>query len=221
MKLRNTKLKHNPFTFFKVKGQPKWLDAMKLHPPGPKPTRGVIPYEVGMFAESKNVVYKAPEIKYEEDQIRDVFYQQHPFELSRPRVLIEVDVQWDSIHGTPQVPLSGESVIQYTLALAKSKKLSLDQAYQLALQQFYEARQKQENQEYQARKKRIEELRAELLVKHKEEHQNKIQAGDIPEDSRLPELEYDPLLGLPFSSRFMELEKMELEHAKTLAELQL
>jgi hypothetical protein len=217
---RVTKLKHNPFTLSMTKEQPKWLKAMRLNPPAPKPMRGVIPSEVGMFGDSQNIVFKAPEIKYKEDEIRDVFYKQHPFELSRPRELIEYPVKWDTIHGTPKVPLSGESVVQYTLALSESKKISLDQAYQLALEEFYEARQKQESQELQARKKRIEELRERELAKHKEEHHKKIESGEIPEDTPLPELEYDPLLGLPFSSRFMELEKLELEYTKTLAELQ-
>jgi hypothetical protein len=223
MKLKSTKLKHNPFRL-NPSNQPKWLRAVSLHPPAPKPTRGAIPSKAGMFAATELPIFSTQEIKYKEDEIRDMFYRQHPFELHRPRSLIEFDVTWDSIHGTPAVPLSGESVVQYTLELSKSKRISLDQAYQLALQQFYEARQQQENQEYQTRKKRIDELKEKLLREHKEEHLGKVERGELPEETPIPELEYDPLLGLPFASRFMELESMELqqglEYKKSLVQMQ-
>lgn len=67
-----------------------------------------------MTRNSKNVepkyTTKAPKIIYAEDQIRDAFFRQHPFELTRAKKM-DVDyetVVWDKITGTPSQELCGE-----------------------------------------------------------------------------------------------------------------
>jgi hypothetical protein len=192
MKLKQTKLKHNPFKIHLENRDKVWQEAMRLHPPAPKPTRGVVPEQVGQFPQpTKLYYYKTPEIKYKEDEIRDIFYEQHPFELHRPRQLVEEQVTWNSIYGTPKVPLSGESVVQYTMEL--SKKMNMDLAYQKALGEFYKARQKQEQQEIQKRKQLIAELEKDF------DHE--------AENARMEK----ELLGLTWTQRFLELERMELQ----------
>lgn len=70
-------------------------------------------------------LYRLPKLSYEEDRIRHLFYTNHPWELARPRNAIENEgavplarLDWSTIY-QPTHPLSGESVVQRTLWLAK------------------------------------------------------------------------------------------------------
>ncbi|KAI8927784.1 mitochondrial ribosomal protein S25-domain-containing protein [Entophlyctis helioformis] len=166
---------------------PPWFAAMQLHPPAPKPQSQVIPADAQQFqqpdarqtlwkrqmadahrisrrsrvsaAYKPHMVRSAPEIVYAEDQVREVFYRRHPFELDRPRVLAErLDrlgrVKWTSIHGgDARVPLSGESVVQRTLYLMSKEGglLSRHEAYAKALGEFYAERAEEERKELAAR----------------------------------------------------------------------
>lgn len=70
-------------------------------------------------------LYKVQTIKYFEDQIRALFFKQHPWELARPKLLIENDgndaskYNWKSID-QPLKALDGESVVQRTLYILDS-----------------------------------------------------------------------------------------------------
>ena len=125
--------------------EPKFLKAMKLYPPVAPTTRNVDPKEIGMFM-PKNLAeytFKSYEIKYDEDEIRDLFYKQHPFEVRRPiEFESSEDTVWDSIYGSPTQLLKGENVIQRTLFLLKDMDPS--SAYKQALKEFYKERESEE-----------------------------------------------------------------------------
>ena len=81
-----------------------------------------------------------------EDKIQDKFYYQHPWELAVPKLLIEsqnkitnLDLDWSVINPVG-VQLSGYSVAKRTMYLMKQDNLSLLEAYNKALQEFYDIR---------------------------------------------------------------------------------
>lgn len=64
-------------------------------------------------------------IEYFEDNIRSLFYQQHPWELARPKLVIETDGKDQSRQDWSRLDqlskkLDGESVVQHTLYLLKN-----------------------------------------------------------------------------------------------------
>lgn len=97
-------------------------------------------------------LYKAPKIKLLEDDIRQLFYDQHPWERSRPMILLEnntIDVEYDWSH-IQQLgkPLDGESVVQRTLyLLGQDRSRSMLEAYDQARYEFYRVRMQQEMEE--------------------------------------------------------------------------
>ncbi|AMD20522.1 HDL222Wp [Eremothecium sinecaudum] len=98
-----------------------------------------------------SALYKAPKMLYIEDKLRKIFYEQHPWELSRPKVLIENDIEtdfdWSCIQQLGR-PLDGESVVQRTLFLMKSdSSIKILDAYEQARFEFYSIRMRQELEE--------------------------------------------------------------------------
>ncbi|CEP61354.1 mitochondrial 37S ribosomal protein mS23 LALA0_S03e00980g [Lachancea lanzarotensis] len=97
-----------------------------------------------------NKLYKAPKLKYAEDKLRELFYEQHPWERSRPKMLVENagtrTYQWDTLQQLGK-PLDGESVVQRTLHLLKTKQQpELLAAYDQARFEFYRLRIQEEVQ---------------------------------------------------------------------------
>jgi small subunit ribosomal protein S23 len=99
-------------------------------------------------------LYRIKEIRYFEDKIRRFFYEQHPWELARPKLLIENNgnnaekYDWSSID-QPFKKLDGESVVQRTLYLLKTEfKGSQDwhSAYDKARLEFYRLRMREESE---------------------------------------------------------------------------
>lgn len=87
------------------------------------------------------------EIKYEEDQLRKQFFSDHPWELARPRMVLETtgnqhaDSDYSKGLQQPTVPLSGESVVQRQLHLLQTvPDITTDQAYDVARREFYALR---------------------------------------------------------------------------------
>ncbi|ABN68219.2 mitochondrial ribosome small subunit component [Scheffersomyces stipitis CBS 6054] len=104
--------------------------------------------------QKNNSISRIPQLEFLEDELRDVFYHQHPWEFSRPKTLIEnkgdeyKDCDWSHMLQFNK-PLDGESVVQRTLwLLADSKKngpkLSLFEAYDKARFEFYRLRMREE-----------------------------------------------------------------------------
>lgn len=85
-------------------------------------------------------------LEFLEDKIKTKFYDQHPWELTNPKVLIEqqnnimsLDLDWSTINPTGK-QLDGDSVAQRTLYIMKNEQIKLFEAYNKALLEFYEKR---------------------------------------------------------------------------------
>ncbi|CUS24028.1 LAQU0S13e01662g1_1 [Lachancea quebecensis] len=162
-----------------LKKQPAWYDVVAFIPPSKRfvreprlvnPSTNKEIAKLPEFAEqynSENRSYKtrashrerqvsgsklfaAPKLKYAEDKLREVFYEQHPWELSRPKMLVEntgiQDYDWSTIQQLGK-PLDGESVVQRTLYLLRTKAhQELLAAYDQARFEFYRLRIQEEVQ---------------------------------------------------------------------------
>lgn len=95
-----------------------------------------------------NILYKPPKLSYLEDRLRQLFYEQHPWELSRPKIVIENELgkeyDWSHILQLGK-PLDGESVVQRSLYLVRNKQHdNIIDAYNQARFEFYRLRMQQE-----------------------------------------------------------------------------
>ncbi|KAL4956547.1 mitochondrial ribosomal protein S25 [Aspergillus filifer] len=86
------------------------------------------------------------EIRYEEDQLRREFFKDHPWELARPRILVEstgkdsVNYNWEKMQ-QPGKKLDGESVVQRQLWLLNNvPDMTKSAAYDIARREFYRLR---------------------------------------------------------------------------------
>lgn len=89
-------------------------------------------------------IFQPVPIRYEEDELRKQFYNDHPWELARPRVVLETNGDNASLHDysrnvrAPNAPLNGESVVQRQLYLLHNvPDISESQAYDIARKEFY------------------------------------------------------------------------------------
>ncbi|KKY32625.1 putative mitochondrial 37s ribosomal protein rsm25 [Diaporthe ampelina] len=96
-------------------------------------------------------IFKPEQITYPEDELRWNFFKDHPWELARPRVVVELDgkdgryVDWSKGLKQPGVPVTGESVIQRQLWLMENREgMSKEQAYDIARKELYNIRQQQD-----------------------------------------------------------------------------
>jgi small subunit ribosomal protein S23 len=83
-------------------------------------------------------------IRYEEDELRKQFYNDHPWELARPRVVLETSGDNSTLRDysrnvrSPNTPLNGESVVQRQLYLLHNvPDITESQAYDTARKEFY------------------------------------------------------------------------------------
>ncbi|KAK6463829.1 37S ribosomal protein S25, mitochondrial [Scheffersomyces coipomensis] len=112
-----------------------------------------------------NAISRIPKLQFLEDELRDVFYHQHPWEFSRPKNLIEnqgdeyKNLDWSHMLQFTK-PLDGESVVQRTLWILtnqnneininnnnnnnESPKITLFEAYDKARFEFYRLRMEEE-----------------------------------------------------------------------------
>lgn len=157
-----------------LKKQPAWYHVVGSHPPNkgfirqprltnPSKEQSIKPVyqkkEVftrkrGIYETRKKAikrdVYNIPRLAYVEDQLRSLFYEQHPWELSRPKILLENSgddakhQDWSKIQQLNK-QLDGESVVQRTIYLLNNGEgLSLPEAYEQAKLEFYRLRIEQE-----------------------------------------------------------------------------
>lgn len=96
---------------------PVWLKVIEKIPPSeiltrPKPT----PHrEPNPRQRNPRNIFKPQQITYPEDELRWNFFKDHPWELARPRVVVELDgkdgryVDWSKGLRQPGVPVTGES----------------------------------------------------------------------------------------------------------------
>ncbi|KAL1877598.1 hypothetical protein VTK73DRAFT_8507 [Phialemonium thermophilum] len=131
---------------------PAWLPAIESIPPTEVLTR---PYaiqhrEPNRRAKKPSKLYKPTRIVYPEDKLRRTFYRDHPWELARPRMILEMDgldsryCDWSKGVRQPGMALSGECVVQRQLWLMEHGGKTKEQAYDQARKEFYQLRQEEE-----------------------------------------------------------------------------
>lgn len=95
-------------------------------------------------------LYEPVHLKYLEDNIREIFYKQHPWELARPRIVVEnsgddfAKQDWSKMYQSNK-KLDGESVVQRCIhLLGKDHEVhdqqALLEAYDKARFEFYKLR---------------------------------------------------------------------------------
>lgn len=147
-----------------LQNKPAWFDVVGAHPPAidltkrarstnlhdPQIEQGSVKTRLSSFDRQNkhHDVHKIPKLQYLEDELRDVFYHQHPWEFSRPKTLVETsgdNTKGDWLRMVQLTkPLDGELVVQRTIWLAKNTELSLTEAYDKARFEFYQLRMQEE-----------------------------------------------------------------------------
>lgn len=112
-------------------------------------------YSQGQFHKTRSEqhrasVYKPVKFQFLQDELRQLFYQQHPWELADAKVLIEnsgndsKSQDWSRIVQLNK-KLDGESVVQRTLYLMRSEGVAdIEQAYNQARYEYYLVKMKRE-----------------------------------------------------------------------------
>lgn len=129
---------------------PAWFKAIESIPPSeiltrPAPEK-LRPADPRMKKPRRTFIPQ--QITYEEDELRRIFFKDHPWELARPRVILETDgkdarhVDWSKGVLQQGVPLTGECVVQRQLWLMYNDptRPSREQAYDMARKEFYALR---------------------------------------------------------------------------------
>ncbi|KAM5343163.1 hypothetical protein ACJ41O_014129 [Fusarium nematophilum] len=131
---------------------PPWFKIMQSVPPAETLVRTLPPRHRApnpKATKPKNL-FRPQRISYLEDALRTIFYKDHPWELARPRIVMELDgkdyqrCDWSKGLKQPGIPLSGESVVQRQMWLMEVQKLSKRKAYDMTRREFYRLRQEEE-----------------------------------------------------------------------------
>ncbi|MCJ1390460.1 mitochondrial ribosomal small subunit component [Xylographa bjoerkii] len=127
--------------------QPSWYNVVGNVPP-PQILVRTQPVEHHRRSKTKkrSKLFQPQNITYPEDKLRREFFGDHPWELARPRVVLENDgmdartEDWSRIR-QPGRPLDGESVVQrQTWLMENMPDMSKAGAYDQARREFYEER---------------------------------------------------------------------------------
>lgn len=101
----------------------------------------------------KTNFYSPQKLHFVEDELRDLFYKQHPWELADPKSMIEnendIDIgamDWSHMKQYTK-KLDGESVVQRTLYLTNEKGLSMLDAYEQAKFEYYRLKIEEETEQ--------------------------------------------------------------------------
>ena len=131
-----------------LKEQPLWLPTVARIPPSTDFSRKLPPkFNATKSLAKKQRIFQPNRIQYVEDAIRSKFYKEHPWELARPRLVLEntgndaSQNDWSKLQQKGK--LSGESVVQRSLWLMNNKALSKQEAYKLACAEFYALRKRE------------------------------------------------------------------------------
>ncbi|VEU23503.1 DEKNAAC104755 [Brettanomyces naardenensis] len=153
-----------------VRKQPSWYKVLAYHPPVNNRTKTIRPHVLKKIKEEEvealrrilshhkgDLFYKTrlkpnqmvsnflkpQKLHFIEDDLRDLFYRQHPWELADPKSLIENEhavnlevLDWSTMRQYTK-KLDGESVVQRTLYLVNKEKKSLLDAYEQAKYEYY------------------------------------------------------------------------------------
>ncbi|KAF2013664.1 mitochondrial ribosomal protein [Aaosphaeria arxii CBS 175.79] len=146
---RPLRVRETAQAFFETKRNqhlPPWHSIIGDIPPGETLARPVqrAPKVRGKAKKPSRMFQPLP-IKYPEDKLRSEFFGDHPWELARPRLVVENSgndakgYDWSKIV-QPGKQLDGESVVQRQMWLMKNKSFSKARAYDEARQEFYKHR---------------------------------------------------------------------------------
>lgn len=110
-----TLLNHRIFRDFPVQ-QPLWYKAIESIPPSETVIRPLPPQHKtpNPRVRRPSRMFQPQQLVYEEDGLRQKFYRDHPWELARPRMIIETDgkdsqrYDWSKGLRQPGMPLCGE-----------------------------------------------------------------------------------------------------------------
>ncbi|CAI7645550.1 37S ribosomal protein S25 [Penicillium manginii] len=174
LRVRQTAL--NQFAAGKIKKLPQWVEVVGDIPPAealirnrtpqhqlvrqrlqtsPDSSKPQVVFEVQekrRKSKKPSRLFKPVELRYEEDQLRTDFFRDHPWELARPRVVLESSGKdfefhdWSRIQ-QPGRKLDGESVVQRQLWLLNNvPDMTKSNAYDIARREFYKLRLKEDIQ---------------------------------------------------------------------------
>ncbi|KAM0220644.1 hypothetical protein ACHAPA_003934 [Fusarium lateritium] len=129
---------------------PPWFKVMQSVPPAETLVRNITPRHRTPNAKAtkpKNI-FRPQRITYLEDALRTTFYKDHPWELAKPRVILESDgkdyqhCDWSKGLKQLNIPLTGEW--QRQMWLMENEKLGKRKAYDVTRREFYRLRQEEE-----------------------------------------------------------------------------
>ncbi|MCJ1306144.1 mitochondrial ribosomal small subunit component [Hypocenomyce scalaris] len=140
----------------RLKVQPPWFNVVASVPPAQPLVRTQPQQHQERTKRSKirkpSKQFQPQNIVYEEDSLRKQFFSDHPWELARPRVVLENDGRdqerndWGEIMQSART-LDGESVVQRQIWLLHNvPEITSSQAYDQARREFYELRLQQDVQ---------------------------------------------------------------------------
>lgn len=97
--------------------KPVWYNVIESIPPSETLTRPYPPQHQRHNPKTRRPsrLFQPQRLVYEEDALRRQFYRDHPWELARPRMIIEMDgrdaerYDWSKGLRQPGMPLCGES----------------------------------------------------------------------------------------------------------------
>jgi len=116
----------------------------------PYPIQHTEPNDRGRAIQRPRNLFRPTRIVHPEDELRRDFYREHPWELARPKLVLELDGQdaryrdWSKGLRQPGMPLSGENVVQRQLWLMENRGLSKARAYDITRKEFYKLRQQEQ-----------------------------------------------------------------------------
>ncbi|KAF9778800.1 hypothetical protein IL306_003177 [Fusarium sp. DS 682] len=131
---------------------PPWYNIMQSIPPAETLVRTIPPQHMlpNKKATKPKNIFRPQRIYFPEDRLRQIFYRDHPWELARPRVILELDgkdyqhCDWSKGLRQPNIPLTGECVVQRQLWLIENEGLEEKKAYDITRREFYRLRQEEE-----------------------------------------------------------------------------
>ncbi|KAL7624272.1 mitochondrial ribosomal small subunit component [Parahypoxylon ruwenzoriense] len=147
-----TLLKHRVWPTVRVQ-EPVWYKVFEKIPPSEILTRPLPPQHKlpNPKARRASRLFQPQHLVYEEDGLRATFYKDHPWELARPRMIIEMDgkdaqrYDWSTGLIQPGMPLCGESVVQRQLWMMHNlPDITKEQAYDIVRREFYALRHKED-----------------------------------------------------------------------------
>ncbi|KAI8949298.1 mitochondrial ribosomal protein S25 [Xylaria longipes] len=133
--------------------KPVWYNVIESIPPSETVIRPLPPQHQKHNPKTRRPsrLFQPQQLVYEEDGLRRQFYKDHPWELARPRMIIEMDgrdaerYDWSKGLRQPGMPLCGECVVQRQLWMMHNVEgMTEEKAYDIVRREFYALRQEED-----------------------------------------------------------------------------